>query len=83
MAHTPREATPIAERHRDAIETLVQQHSQASPELVERLYRNELGRLEADARITHYLPVILSRKVRERLRREQRFGLSAHTGLPR
>lgn len=83
MAQTPREVAPIAERHREAIEALVREHSDASPERVETLYRNELDRLEPEARITQYLPVIVSRNVRELLRRKQRLRSPSDTALSR
>lgn len=62
--------TDSQERHLAAIKALAEASS-LSLELVGKLYRTELARLEADARITQYLPLITARRTREQLRAGQ------------
>jgi hypothetical protein len=40
--------------------------------MVEKMYWSELDRLKRDARITQYLPLVTSRRVREQLRNAKR-----------
>jgi hypothetical protein len=69
MSSSPASTDP--ERHLAAIEALVE--SSHSPfELVEKLYRNELSRLQPEARITQYLPLLTTRRTREALRLRQK-----------
>lgn len=53
--------------HRAAIESLAQESS-LSVEVVREIYESELSNLESEARVTQFLPLITSRKVREVLR---------------
>jgi hypothetical protein len=57
----------LPEGHRNAIIGLAAD-TDCPLELVARTYRSELTELQADARITQYLPVIATRRARERLR---------------
>jgi len=59
--------TDMAANHRTAIQSLAER-SHAPFEQVERMYRNELAQLESDARLTQYLPLLTSRRVRGLLR---------------
>ena len=52
---------------RAAIESLAQESS-LSVEIVRAIYETELSYLESAARVTQFLPLITSRKVREVLR---------------
>ena len=54
-------------QHRAVIEELAAR-SNCPIALVEKVYRRELARLEADARITRYLPLLASHRVRTLLR---------------
>ena len=56
--------TDLAESHWHAIQTLAE-HSHSPLDLVEQIYRTELIQLEMDARITQYLPLVTSRRVRD------------------
>lgn len=67
MTHSALGSTDLAERHRHAIQTLAE-HSHSPLDLVEEIYRTELSQLETDARITQYLPLVTSRRARDRLR---------------
>jgi Protein of unknown function (DUF3562) len=72
MSQTPRDREPKAvvelpESHRNAVLGLAT-YAQLPVELVADHYRRELAELEAHARITQYLPLIATRRVRERLR---------------
>jgi hypothetical protein len=57
----------IPEGHRNAVIGLAAE-AHAPVELVADAYRRELLELRRDARITQFLPVIASRRVRQRLR---------------
>jgi hypothetical protein len=72
-------AADMAESHRHAIQALAE-HSRSPFELVESLYRSELIKLEPGARITQYLPLVTSRRVRDRLR--QSVHGAATQGVP-
>jgi uncharacterized protein DUF3562 len=56
-------------QHQHAIESLAER-SEAPPEVIESMYWSELSRLEPEARVTQFLPIFTSRRVRERLRRQ-------------
>jgi hypothetical protein len=58
----------MAERHVNAIRSLTE-HSRLPFEVVEKIYRNELLLLEPTARVTRYLPIVTTRRARDRLRR--------------
>ncbi len=62
------EPLSMAESHMIAIRALAER-SRSSFELVETIYRSELGRLEPQARILRYLPLVTSSLARDRLRR--------------
>jgi hypothetical protein len=57
----------LAESHRVTIQTLAER-SHSPFALIEKMYRNELTQLERHARITRYLPLVTSRRVRDLLR---------------
>jgi hypothetical protein len=57
----------LAESHRVAIRNLAER-SHSPLALVEKMYRHELTKLESQARITRYLPLVTSRKVCDLLR---------------
>jgi len=59
--------TDTSTLHRAAIESLAQESS-LSVEIVRAIYETELSYLESAARVTQFLPLITSRKVREVLR---------------
>jgi hypothetical protein len=59
--------TDTSTLHRAAIESLAQESS-VSVEVVREIYETELSTLESEARVTQFLPLITSRKVRELLR---------------
>lgn len=67
MLHSTLESVDMAKSHRIAIQTLAER-SHSPFELVEKMYRNELTQLESQARITQYLPLVTSRRVRDLLR---------------
>jgi hypothetical protein len=67
MIRSTLESIELAESHRAAIQTLAER-SQSPFALVEKIYRNELTQLEPHARITRYLPLVTSRRVRDLLR---------------
>jgi hypothetical protein len=52
----------------NAIRSLTE-HSRLPFEVVEKIYRNELLLLEPTARVTRYLPIVTTRRARDRLRR--------------
>jgi hypothetical protein len=66
----PAELASMAVHHENAIRALAE-HSQASRNVIETLYWKELKKLEP-ARITQYLPLVVSRRVREALRQRER-----------
>jgi Protein of unknown function (DUF3562) len=75
MSQPPRDQAPpavaeLAESHRNAVLGLATV-AHLPVELVADHYRRELTELEAHARITQYLPVIATRRVRERLRSQR------------
>jgi hypothetical protein len=59
--------TDVSTLHRAAIESLAQESS-LSIEIVREIYETELSSLQSAARVTQFLPLITSRKVREVLR---------------
>ena len=66
----PAESASMAVHHENAILALAE-HSQVSRDVIETLYWKELKKLEP-ARITQYLPLVASRRVREALRQRER-----------
>lgn len=74
----PAIGTPsMAATHRRAIQTLAER-SHASFEVVEGMYGHELSELRSHARITQYLPLLASRRVRDLLRHSRASGSSSH-----
>jgi len=67
MSQTALGPADRAVSHRHAIQSLAERWHSPLDE-VERLYRNELTELESCARITQYLPLLASRRVRDLLR---------------
>jgi len=78
--------TTEAERQRvasrSAVETLAVRSNKPF-ETIERLYLEELARLERDARIRTYLPLVALRRVRDMLRREYRVAKRGQLEMPR
>jgi len=64
-------------KHAAAIDALARE-SQVPVEEVEALYRIECAHLEVAARITTYVPVIASRRVRARLRHTAKSNETEH-----
>jgi hypothetical protein len=67
----PTTATAMAQQHQNAIEALAE-HWQSPRDVIEAMYWNEFARIEPGARITQYLPLVTSRRVRDLLRRRSR-----------
>jgi hypothetical protein len=65
------EATRAFDPPRTAMESLALELDLPVEE-VERVYRAEARAVEADARIKNFVPVIVARRVRSELRRQQR-----------
>ncbi len=64
-----RPASSMLLQHQNAIQDLAAR-SAAPPEVIESMYWSELSRLEPQARVTQFLPICTSRRVRERLQRQ-------------
>jgi len=62
--------------HRSAVQSLAER-SRSPLELVERMYRRELAQLASHARVTQYLPLLASRRVRDLLRHSHASGSSS------
>ncbi len=74
----------LPETHQIAIQSLAEDE-RCPIDLVQELYLSELTDLQTDARVTQYLPIVTSRRVRERLRRLDRDvrlagNISGHPG---
>jgi hypothetical protein len=67
MIRSALETSELSENHRVVIQTLAER-SHSPFALVEKMYRNELTQLESHARITQYLPLVATRRVRDLLR---------------
>jgi hypothetical protein len=63
-----RPASSMLVQHQNAIEALAER-SEAPHDVIETMYWNELRTLEPYARVTQFLPIFTSRRVRERLQR--------------
>jgi hypothetical protein len=61
----------IPEDHQNAVIGLAATE-QLPIEFVADAYRRELNELKQQARITHYLPVLATRRVRQRLRKRRK-----------
>jgi hypothetical protein len=56
-------------QHQNAIEALAER-SAAPHDVIESMYWSELSRLEPEARVTQFLPIFTSRRVRARLQQQ-------------
>jgi hypothetical protein len=70
MIHSQPRPTDLAESHWNAIQALAE-HSHSPLGLVEEMYRSELIQVESEARIAQYVPLVTSRRVRNRLQRKR------------
>jgi hypothetical protein len=64
-------ASSMLVQHQNAIQALAER-SAAPHDVIENMYWSELSRLEPQARLTQFLPIFTSRRVRERLRGQSR-----------
>jgi hypothetical protein len=80
MTQLPATSPAMLAQHHSAINALAE-HCDSPADLVESLYWSELRSLEPEARVTQYLPLVTSRRVRERLRRASRRSKSVPTAL--
>jgi hypothetical protein len=64
-----RPASSMLVQHQHAIEALAER-SDAPHDVIESMYWSELSTLEPHARVTQFLPIFTSRRVRARLRRQ-------------
>ena len=58
------------QRHREAIHRLAQESGAPEAE-VGRMYEEELGKMPRDARVGDYLPLLVTRQVKQRLRAQR------------
>lgn len=54
-------------KHRNAIHQLAEESGAPEPEVV-RLYEDELGKLKAASRVQDFVPLLVTREVKRRLR---------------
>jgi hypothetical protein len=71
MTQLPTASAAMLEQHQHAIHALAEDWD-SPQDLVEKMYWSELKRLEPEARVTQYLPLVTSRRVRELLRNNRR-----------
>ena len=66
-----RPASAMLVQHQNAIQALAER-TEAPHDVIESMYWSELSRLEPQARVTQFLPIFTSRRVRERLQQQSR-----------
>ena len=69
MKALSRPASSMLSQHQNAIDALAE-YSNAPHDVIESMYWTELKRLEPHARVTQFLPIVTSRRVRARLQRQ-------------
>jgi hypothetical protein len=66
-----RPASSMLVQHQNAIQALAER-TEAPHDVIESMYWSELSRLEPQARVTQFLPIFTSRRVRERLQQQSK-----------